>query len=109
MKIGDKIICKKSINEDLYLKGDFDVIYNSGEEYCINNITNDAVYIRFRYNIGRWFSIGNRVYPSSVFLRFSNAKGEKVSPFKYNFKDYFYTEQEIRKMKLKKLNYVEKG
>ena len=84
MKQGDRVICKKSIDG-------YDTHFVSGKEYFIYETANNAVYIRFDYNQGRWFTI-------EMFLDWDN------SAFKYDFKSHFYTEQEFRKMKLEKLN-----
>jgi len=74
MKVGDKIICKKS------MQFEYKKIFEN-KSYTISYIANNYVYI---YDNG-----------GLVFDRYNKTK--------QHFYDYFYTEKELRKQKLKKL------
>lgn len=85
-KIGDKILCKKSNSDNSVIKDNY---------YFIGDIDDSDVFFIFIVlfpgkNFGRWFEVreNNNYYRSSHL----------------NFYDYFYTEKEIRKLKLQKLS-----
>ena len=89
LKIGDKLLCKKS--DKLLCKKD-DISYNNfknhkGEYYIITKIYDNVTFISF-------ISVGN--------LDYFNKKNSS-----YYIWDYFYKPQELRKLKLEKLNDVE--
>ena len=72
LKVGDKLLCKKS--SQYYYK-------RKGEYYTVTDINKNRIY--FDHD---WFSL----YPNNIW-------------YIWNF---FYTSQEVRKLKLKKLNDV---
>ena len=74
IKVGDKLLCKKSYKYNSHIKGKY---------YTITKIK-DNVYVDLDYD--DWFSL----YPNNIW-------------YIWNF---FYTPQEVRKLKLKKLNDV---
>lgn len=78
LKVGDSLLCKKTTNFDPI----FTIKYNN-EYYIVTEIFDDMVYF------------GNDFY--------YNDFGKK-----YYIWNYFYTSQEVRKMKLKQLMKVEK-
>jgi len=86
-KVGDKLICKKSTNDDS--------IFTKGNTYYIKD-TDEFAYVYIvkypKMNYGRWFKLRKNIYYDCSY------------PFSgLNFYDYFYTLGEIREMKLKKI------
>ena len=90
MKVGDKVICKKTLKLN-------NSKFHIAEVYYVSFIEKSGLYIRTDkrvMNSGRWFNL------------------PKSQSYRFNFNDYFYTVQEIRRMKLEALNekyYVKKG
>ena len=77
LKIGDKVLCKKSFDDHN------NRYFISGNYYHVCIVALEAVYLTYKETkSGMWFYFNTD----------------------YLFKEYFYTPQEIRKIKLKKLN-----
>jgi hypothetical protein len=82
MKVGDKVICKKSIEND---------VFKCENEYIVEIIDNGIYIISdkpFKFTSGRWFNM------------------DKTTGYQYDFDDYFYSKKEYRKKKLEKLNAI---
>lgn len=81
VKIGELVYCKKELQHyKFYMNvGDYCTVADIFDPCykIIDNNSNEDIYFSQDYN----------------------------AQFKFNFKDYFYTEKEIRKMKLKKLSH----
>ena len=85
LKVGDKLLCKKNIKIS-------NVFFYAGEYYTINYIFK---YIFYNYNYRE--KEGFDIYIKCGSKRYCFNR-------EHHIYDYFYTTQEIRKMKLKQLN-----
>lgn len=93
MKVGDKILCKRTYS--LYNKN----WYNKGRLYQIFNIDFDVFGNRFIY-------VCNELGGHNKMVDIINCEGEVDEPwvgFYMRFNNYFYIGQELRKIKLEKL------
>lgn len=91
MNIGDKIYCKKDFYgyENLRNKP----FFCAGESYIIRYIRNNEVTIFFKNMISGW----------TTFI--INENNTTIFDKDYaNLYDYFYTEKEVRKLKLKQID-----
>ena len=89
MKVGDKLICKETVEHNKYSSENYRRVYFFGKEYTIKNIHSaHGVFITMdNSDRGMWFHINRRaLYQDEFFLW-----------------DHFYTPQELRIAKLKKL------
>jgi predicted methyltransferase len=86
MKVGDKVHCKKS-----RVFGD-EFVYIKEKTYVITEIKNNFVYVSSSI-------CGTKIESFLMII-----KCNKKKPVYYKFYDYFFTEQELRKQKLKRLN-----
>lgn len=85
MKVGDRLYCKCVTNGHYWIRCDFEV----GNSYVITKIDYDVIYI----NCVRFYIWINK-------NRVPDSNGEAI----WLYSNWFYTNQEVRKMKLEKLN-----
>ena len=85
LKVGDKLLCKKTYEHNRF----------EGKYYTITGIDNECVYFVYFVDNGCW--------PHSL----SDVGYSLNSNGNWYIWNYFYTPQEMRKLKLKQLNDVE--
>jgi len=97
MKIGDILICKKSLY--LYyagVVGDIEYGMRENKKYEINDLHHDEISIKVELGFCIWFTKSNaKHYHSQI-------QSRDLCSFR-KLKDHFYTIKEIRKLKLNKI------
>ena len=93
MKVGDKLTCKCNVEwrGSAIIKS-----FYAGNEYTIQECPNVE-----KYKIGYFLSINT---DKDIGLWFSSTNVSKEMVYKYYIWDYFYSPQEIRKIKINKIN-----
>lgn len=100
IKIGDAVYCRKTLTigsehvTDLYIEGNY---------YIVEDNNWHSVQINNGRSFGRlWFS--KEIENISMEMENPDGSMEIIYPAGFLFTDYFYTNQQLREIKLKKIN-----
>jgi hypothetical protein len=100
--MSNKCICHK--NFEIFEMCWTQFLFQKGKYYTYEYLSSscDIIWVIYNeYGGNTWEQGCNFYIPKDIFI-----VGQSKLPLKNNFNDYFYTENELRKMKLEKLNNV---
>lgn len=94
LKPGDKVLCKSEMSG--YYKNEVEVYFDAGKFYIVSDI---YIYHQKGYGL-EYYIFDNTGYRIAFGVKYNTGKGYHL------FHNYFYTEKEMRKIKLERLEIV---